>query len=99
MNDGARVEAVLWPENGLDLGAVALVDRALDDEMKMRGAAVALDDDVAGREVADVERVLELVELVMRKTVEGRVVAVEIVRHAPSRSNEVPAGCKRHPAD
>ena len=63
VHDRARIEALLRAQDRLDLVAVAFLDRALDDDMQMLGAAVALDDRLAGAEIADVQRRPQFVDL------------------------------------
>jgi hypothetical protein len=81
VHHGAGVEAVLRAERRFDLVVIALLDRSLDDDVQVLGAAVALDDDVAWTEIADVERRTQLADLLVREPIERRIVTVERLRH------------------
>src|SRR4051812_22496507 len=75
--DGARIEAILGAEHGLERVAGPVLDSALDDNVEeVRGASL-LDDDFATTEIADVERRLELFDLLVGQAIEGRIESVK----------------------
>src|SRR5215213_3559673 len=75
--DGARIEAVLGAEHGLEHVAGPVLDGALDDDVEeVRGASL-LDDDFATTEIADVERRLEFFNLLVGQAIEGRIESVK----------------------
>src|SRR5712691_8856128 len=88
MHHRAGVETVFRAQDRLDDILVALLDRSLDDDVQVLGAAVALDDDLTGAEVADVERSPQFIDLVVAQTIERRVVTVERLRHRAPPSME-----------
>src|SRR5262249_61454352 len=86
MHHRARVETVLRAEPGGDLVAVVLLDRALDDDVQLIGGGVALDDDFAGPEIADIEGGAQIVDLAVAQAIERRIMDVERLRHWTAHS-------------
>src|SRR3954468_23466599 len=79
MHDGARIEAVLGAKHGLERVAGPSLDGALDDNVEeLRGASL-LDDGFTMTEIADVERRLEFLDLLVGKAIEGRIENVKSV--------------------
>ena len=79
MHDGARIEAVLGAKHGLERVASPSLDGALDDNVEeLRGASL-LDDGFTMTEIADVERRLEFLDLLVGKAIEGRIENVKSV--------------------
>src|SRR4029078_5190535 len=68
---------ILGAEHGLERVAGPVLDSALDNNVEeVRGASL-LDDDFATTEIADVERRLELFDLLVGQAIEGRVESVK----------------------
>ena len=65
------------PEQGDEFVAVALLDRALDDDDTGFRRGALGDDRLAGPEIADVERAAERLDLLGRQAVERRVGGIE----------------------
>ena len=85
VHEGARVEAVLRTEHGLDLLGVALLDRALDDHVQFFGRLAGGDYRFARRPVPDVELGPELCSLTVGEPVKRGVLGIEGLRHDGAR--------------
>src|SRR5215207_4813688 len=86
--DGARIEAVLGAEHGLERVAGPILDSTLDDDVEeLRGASL-LDDSFATPEIADVERGLEFFNLLVGQAIEGWIKSVKSL-HPRRRSGSM----------
>ncbi len=74
------IEAVAGAAQRNEFGAVALLDLALDDDEQAVGRAVARDDRLAGRKIADVEHRANGLDLAGVEPIEGRLGNIERLR-------------------
>ncbi len=81
MDEGAAVEAVLGTEQRQQIAAVALLDRALDDDEQRIGWLILGDDGFARAEVVDIQRGTQCLDLWRGQTVERRIGGIEGIGH------------------
>ncbi len=82
----AAVERILRPEQRDQFLAVALLDRALDDDEQRLGRRALRDQRLAGPVIADVDSLAQRVDLVRLQPVEGRIGGVEGLGHGATMS-------------
>ena len=75
VDEGAAVEAVLGAEQRQQVVAVALLDRALDDDEQGVGRRILRDDRFARAEVGDIQRGTQRLDLLRVRRSKGGLVA------------------------
>ncbi len=81
VDEGAAVEAVLGTEQRQQIAAVALLDRALDDDEQGVGRRILSNDRFARTKLVDIQRGTQCLDLLRSQAIERRIGRIEGVGH------------------
>ena len=94
LDNGARIEEIVAPEQGDQFVVVALLDLALDDDVQRLDWLARRNQIFARPVVADVDGFAQFLDLALGQAVERRIGGVERIRHVAKDTLEMNAGRK-----